>query len=481
MQQTQGSNEIDWTPITTGSETKLGAGGSALPTSLFGFTKDGKGATNASNGLLSSSSLWSAPAAEPLSAWESVDSGNFSRLFAKDAGGRAQAGLDSGSSTEDRGDYQFAVEPSIAADISAMLSEDFPASSLPDMRAGGPAVEPQLAEPEQDELARLLSGNIGASTGKLSASTAGMTQKRRRDEEEPLFPTAKKARQAETPPGFVSMASLGSRALGSRALQEPDNTVPASQFLVRSSQGASKLLSESSSDLIKQFIEDCSSGELRLLMGEVGGKSGDNNTAAAVGNSFSSVLNLLNSKKSAAAGVQTTTVPQPGLLPEFSSDGVTTGVCVRMFHRSKGNHKWEETNTAPPKIGKMRKLTVTISNPAKPMRVLCKVADISTGEHKSSCKLSTRSSCKADGLFNELELSVPRSPEPITVLCFLKPTWGAKTTHVPRFSVQLFLVGKTSSAPIHSFDIAVASHKYESNTGRKFAGPAPVSSVVLVS
>ena len=152
-----------------------------------------------------------------------------------------------------------------------------------------------------------------------------------------------------------------------------------------------------------------------------------------------------------------------------------------MYHRSKGNHKWEETNTAPPKLGKMRKLTVTASNPAKPMRVICKVTDISTGEHKSICKLSTRSSCKKEELLNELELSVPRSPEPITVLCFLKPSWGAKTAHVPRFSIQIFLAGEATSVPIHTFEIAVASHKYESNTGRKFACPAPVSSVVLVS
>lgn len=477
MQKSQGSNEIDWAPITSDNG-QLG-GGQLFPPLLFG-----QGREESNNGLLSGSSHWSAQRAslvESLSAWESLDNENYSRLFAKEGGERRGGGLGSGSSSDNRGDFQFTVEPSIAADISAMLSEDFPASSLP----GAPAPPVAAAPPQQegqDDLDSLLGEAMCAPTDELSISTAAVTQKRRREEEELLFPSPKKARQAETARGFVSMASLAPGAL-----QEPGNTVPATQFLVQSTQGASKLLSESSSDLIKQFLDDCSSGELRLLMEAqkeaVGGGKGvkQESSAAVAGNSFSAVLKELNRKRAAVSGTHSPIVQPPELLSQCAGDSVTTGVCVRMFHRSKGNHKWEETNTAPPKIGKMRKIAVTISNPAKPMRVLCKVIDISTGEHMSTCKLSTRSSCKKEDLLNELELSVPRSPEPITVFCFLKPTWGAKTAHVPRFSIQLSLCGDVASVPIHSFEIAVASHKYESNTGRKFAGPAPVSSVVLVS
>mmetsp|Transcript_17196 Transcript_17196/g.66926 ORF Transcript_17196/g.66926 Transcript_17196/m.66926 type:complete len:472 (+) Transcript_17196:28-1443(+) len=471
MHNTYVDNEtIDWTPVTWENSGGLTASGNGFSTNLFPTAcRDAQGNPGL---MLSASTNWSVPktSIEGPGAWESLDRDVYSRLFNEspeheqetDSGEGATATAAGADGKE--GEYEFAVEPSIAADISAMLSEDFPASTVP-------ATKPEPVEKtdqRRDTIMSLLSQAAAAPTTDLGPGAIKMAEtatKRPREGESPLFPPAKKVRPDEPPPGFVTMASLETSAL-----KEPEDTTPASQFLARSSQNASKLLSESSSGLIRQFLTDCSSGELKALMTAAQGTALPSDLAVSSGNSFGKVLAVLGKKNSSS-----------GITRPLSCAQVTTAACVRMYHRSKGNHKWEETNTAPPKLGKMRKLTVTVANPMKAMRVLCRVVDISNGPHKSTCLLSTRSSCKKEELVDQLELSVPRSPEPITVFCFLKPTWGAKTAHVPRFSVEVSLLGEVGKATLHSFDFAVASHKYESNTGRKFAAPSPVSTVVVVS
>lgn len=156
-------------------------------------------------------------------------------------------------------------------------------------------------------------------------------------------------------------------------------------------------------------------------------------------------------------------------------------VCVRMYRRMRGNVKWAEASTAPPKIGKMRKISVTVGSSEISSMLTCRVVDISSGRHKSSCFVSARALRREEKL-GHLDIPIPSSSEPTTVSCFLVPTWGPKTAHAPRFSVELCLQGSAGPVLLHRFEFGVAAHKYESGSKNKaFLLPEPVFSNVSFS
>jgi len=154
--------------------------------------------------------------------------------------------------------------------------------------------------------------------------------------------------------------------------------------------------------------------------------------------------------------------------------------------RGNGNQPWQTSCVAPPKIGKMRKITVQLSTTSPcPVAVQLRARTIDQDPHKHKGKLVL---CSDDRCCIKTKVEGQRKPvikcpqrlsqldmpevllsadEPRSINVFLKPEWnglGANKTR-PRFDVYLELTD-CQSGQVHellTWDTELQSHKFESS------------------
>merc|ERR1712110_317973 len=154
--------------------------------------------------------------------------------------------------------------------------------------------------------------------------------------------------------------------------------------------------------------------------------------------------------------------------------------------RGNGNQPWQTSCVAPPKIGKMRKITVQLSTTSPcpvAVQLRARTCDQDPHKHKGKLVLCSDDRCciktKVEGQRKPVikcpqrlsRLDMPEvilsAEEPRTINVFLKPEWnglGANKTR-PRFDVYLELVD-CQSGEVHellTWDTELQSHKFESS------------------
>jgi len=154
--------------------------------------------------------------------------------------------------------------------------------------------------------------------------------------------------------------------------------------------------------------------------------------------------------------------------------------------RGNGNQPWQTSCVAPPKIGKMRKISVQLTSSSPyPMAVKlrARTCDQDPHKHKGKLVLCSDDRCcvktKVEGQRKPVikcpqrlsELVMPEvvlnPDEPTTINVFLKPEWnglGANKTR-PRFDVYLELIDCQSGEAheLLAWDTELQSHKFESS------------------
>jgi len=160
--------------------------------------------------------------------------------------------------------------------------------------------------------------------------------------------------------------------------------------------------------------------------------------------------------------------------------------------RGNGNQPWKQSRLAPPKIGKMRKITIDVnsnSNSVIPIQIRVRAEDIQKNLHKGKLvfcrddrccvksKVPGRSkqniTCKAHERNSTLYLPKTNisSSTPCSFDLFLKPEWNGLGKNKIRPSFQVFIEAIDCNTqtvyPILTWETELQSHKFESSRKAK--------------
>jgi len=183
--------------------------------------------------------------------------------------------------------------------------------------------------------------------------------------------------------------------------------------------------------------------------------------------------------------------------PKKSVSTYTIKYNISFGKRANGNQQWDIGCLAPPKIGKMRRMTFKLTCDSKDspsgLSLTARCIDLSPGKHKGKLVLCSNDRCcekkkvegsrkaitECDQRLNELTVPVNFSEGKCTVEFFLKPEWNGMGENKlrPPFEINVSLdLPNGESISLDTWETELQSHKFESSTkGKAMESNGPVS------
>jgi len=187
--------------------------------------------------------------------------------------------------------------------------------------------------------------------------------------------------------------------------------------------------------------------------------------------------------------------PEPYHMPYVPPQSVKIDYVIQFGKRANGNQRWELGCLAPPKIGKMRRITFELNSEPNsiPLTITAKCKDKNPGEHlgklvlcnndrcceKKKIEGSRKSITECDQRLSELSVTVNLSEGHCVVEFYLKPEWNGLGNNKlrPRFDISIELTDERNGNTfcLLSWDTELQSHKFESSTKGKSMEANPIT------